>query len=117
MNLGDICKQMQLTDLTPELSTDSVDVQSGFVSDLLSDVLANAPRGAALVTVQLHLNVIAVAVHAELACVIFAAGRKPEESVRLKAVQEGVRLLGSDTAAFEVVGQLYQLGIRGGATR
>lgn len=113
MTLDDLCRQLNLAHLTPELPLDGMEVREGFVSDLLSDVLANAPRGGILVTVQLHLNVIAVAVHAELAAVIFAAGRKPEESVRGKAVEEGIRLLASDLPAFEITGRLYQLGIRG----
>lgn len=113
MNLIEICRQLPLTNLTPELFLDRVEVGSGFVSDLLSDVLANAARRAVLVTVQLHLNVIAVAVHAELAAVIFVSARRPEEPVRLKAVQEGIPLLASDLPAFEVAGRLYELGVRG----
>jgi hypothetical protein len=113
MNLKEICRQLDLENLTPELPAAEVDVAGGFASDLLSDVLANADRGSVLVTVQVHLNVIAVAVHAELAAVVFAAGRRPEEAVRLKAVEEKIPLLLSAEPAFEVVGRLYAMGIRG----
>ncbi|MCX5684823.1 MAG: serine kinase [Planctomycetota bacterium] len=113
MKLDEICRRLSLENLTPELSSADVDVTSGFASDLLSDVLANADRGSVLVTVQVHLNVIAVAVHAELAAVVFAAGRKPEEAVRLKAVEEKIPLLVSAESAFDVVGRLYGMGIRG----
>ena len=113
MNLKEICRQLDLENLTPELPAAGVDVAGGFASDLLSDVLANADRGSVLVTVQVHLNVIAVAVHAELAAVVFAAGRRPEEAVRLKAVEEKIPLLLSAEPAFEVVGRLYAMGIRG----
>jgi len=65
------------------------------------------------VTVQVHLNVIAVAVHSGLAAVIFAADRRPEDAVRAKAVEEGIALLVTPLSAFEVVGRLYQLGIGG----
>jgi hypothetical protein len=88
-------------------------VSAGFASDLLSDVLANGPRDGVLVTVQVHLNVIAVALHAELAGVIFAAGRKPDDGVIAKAVEAGVVLFGSDLPAFELVGRLYALGVKG----
>jgi hypothetical protein len=66
-----------------------------------------------LVTVQVHLNVIAVAVHAGLAAVIFAQGRVPDEAVRARAVEERIALLGSSRPAFEVVGRLWELGVRG----
>lgn len=112
MKLSAMAGKLELTNLTPDLSHDP-DVASGYVSDLLSDVLGNAPRGGVLVTVQVHLNVIAVAVHAELAAIIFAAERTPDEAVRAKAVEEGIRLYVSPLPAWEVVGRLYAAGIGG----
>jgi hypothetical protein len=106
---------LALTRLTPSLDVGGVDVTEGYVSDLLSDVLANAREGAVLVTVLAHMNVIAVAVHAGLAAVIFAGGRSPDNLVLDKAVQEGVSLFVSDNSAFEIAGRLYNLGIRGHA--
>ncbi len=112
MKLTEIIDALQLENLTPELKTDG-EVTGGFSSDLLSDVLAAAPRGGILVTVQMHLNVIAVAVHAELAAVIFAAGRSATPLVRERAIEEGVVLLATPRQGFDVVGQLYALGLRG----
>jgi hypothetical protein len=113
MKLTDLAAKLGLECLTPELTAPTDDVTGGYVSDLLSDVLANAPKGGVLVTVQVHLNVIAVALHAELAAVIFALDRVPEEPVRAKAVEEGIALYLSKESAFEVVGRLYDLGLRG----
>ena len=114
MNLAEIAKQLGLENLTPEIDLDQTpEVNSGYASDLLSDVLAHAPHGGVLVTVQVHLNVIAVSVHAELAGVIFALGRKPDAATRDKAAEEGVCLLVSEAPAFEIVGKLYELGLRG----
>ena len=84
-----------------------------YISDLLSDVLAHAPEGGVLVTLQVHLNVIAVASHAEMAAVIFAGGRRPEDDVCAKAVAEGVSLFVSPADTFDVVGRLYALGVKG----
>ena len=123
MNLAGIQQALELTNLTPEVPlNDSREIAGGYASDLLSDVLAHAPRGGDLVTIQVHLNVLAVAVHAELAAtavhaelaaVIFAADRRPEESVRLKAAEEGVALFVSSDCAFDIAGRLYALGLRG----
>lgn len=114
MKLSEIAEGLKLRDLTPQLQSEkSADVSAGHASDLLSDVLANAPSGGVLVTIQVHLNVIAVAVHAGLAAVIFASGREPDESVRSKATEEGMQLYVSDEPTFEVVGRLYALGLRG----
>jgi hypothetical protein len=114
MKLNEIAAKLSLEALTPELETvDEKELREGYASDLLSDVLANAPQGGVLVTVQVHLNVIAVAMHAELAAIIFASGRIPEPVVREKAVEENIALYMSNEPAFDIVGKLYNLGIRG----
>jgi hypothetical protein len=114
MNLLEIARALELESLTPQVKPDpAASITSGYVSDLLSDVLANGPPGGILVTIQVHMNVIAVAVHAEMAAVIFAAGRMPEADVRLKAAEAGIALYLSSQSAFEIVGRLYQLGLRG----
>lgn len=113
MKLEDLARQLELTPLTPRSDVYNREVRAGYASDLLSDVLAHAPAGGLLVTVQVHLNVIAVAVHAELPAIIFAANRAPEPSARQKAADEGLALFGTTLSAFDVVGRLYALGIRG----
>ena len=114
MKLDDIARELGLTELTPEpAGGHDADVDRGYASDLLSDVLAHAPEGGLLVTLQVHLNVIAVASHAELAAVVFAAGRRPEADVIEKAVAEGLVLYSSADDTFDLVGRLYTLGVKG----
>jgi predicted transcriptional regulator len=83
------------------------------VSDLLSDVMANAKPGDIWVTLQIHQNIIAVATLKELTGIILIGGRQPEKQTLAKAEEEQVPILLSDLPAFEVVGRLYQLGITG----
>ena len=114
MKLRDMAQELGLENLTPELSAEAAaEVAAGCASDLLSNVLANAPKGGVLVTIQVHLNVVAVAVHAELAAVIFASDRAPEEVVRRKGVEERIVLYKSHESAFDIVGKLYAMGLRG----
>ncbi|NLE10886.1 MAG: serine kinase [Actinobacteria bacterium] len=89
------------------------DVTQAYASDLLSDVLANAPEGGILLTLQVHLNVIAVASHAGLQAVIFTCGRRPEDDVIERAAGEGLTLYASRADTFELSGRLYELGLRG----
>ncbi len=114
MTLGPLVQSLGLENLTPELTLDGgAEVERAHASDLLSDVLANAPAGGILLTLQVHMNVIAVAVHAGLAAVVFTSGMRPEESVRLKAVAEGIPRLATPLSTFDAAGQLYALGLRG----
>ena len=89
------------------------EVSGGYASDLMSDVIANAEPGAVWVTLQVHLNVIAVAGMKELAGVILTRDRTPSPDVLAKAETEGVAVMTSPLSAFELVGRLYGLGIRG----
>ncbi len=114
MKVNDIAEKLGLESLTPEIKTEeSIDVLKGHASDLLSDVLANAPSGSVLVTIQVHMNVIAVALHAGVASVIFSSSMVPDEAVREKATLEGLPLYTSKESTFDIAGQLYCLGLRG----
>ena len=114
MKLDDIARELGLTELTPEVSGNrDAEIERGYASDLLSDVLAHAPEGGVLITLQVHLNVVAVASHAEMAAVIFAGGRRPEDDVCAKAIAEGIALYVSPADTFDVVGRLFALGVKG----
>ena len=100
--------------LRVDVAGDSLNVEltGGYASDLMSDVLANATAGEIWVTLQTHQNVVAVASMKELAGVVLVGGRQPQEETLLKAQEEGVPVLVSELSAFELVGRLYELGVR-----
>jgi len=114
MTLIEIIDRLELTLLNPRVALDEAkETASAHASDLLSDVLANAPSGGLLLTIQVHMNVVAVALHANLSGVIFTSGMSPEEAVLAKATAEGLPLLGTAESTFDVAGRLYALGLRG----
>ena len=114
MKLKQIADSLSLEALTPA-TPESLEsrITRAHASDLLSDVLANAPSGGVLLTIQVHLNVIAVALHAMQGAVIFTSGMVPEEAVRHRAIAEGLPLFATKQSTFDTAGKLYALGIRG----
>jgi hypothetical protein len=88
-------------------------VRGGYASDLLSDVMANAAEGDLWVTLQRHVNVIAVARLKDLAGVVLTGGRRLEPEALARAESEGVPILATDLPCWEVVGLLRELGVRG----
>jgi len=82
-------------------------ISGGYVSDLLSDVMGNANEGEVWITLQSHLNVVAIASLKELAAVILINGIVPDATVVAKAEEEQVPLLVSMEPAFVVAGKLY----------
>lgn len=110
MRLTAIANTLGLTDRT---GTDAgAEVTSGYASDLLSDVLARAKEGTIWVTNQKHQNVVGVAVMLNLAAVIIAGGVQPDENTLEKAKAENVPLYSTDMTLYEVVGRLYEMGVR-----
>lgn len=85
------------------------EVRDGYVSDLLSDVLAHAEPGELWLTHQRHLNVVAVAKLRELSGVVLVRGLRPGPEVIQKAREEGVNLLVSPKDAFHTAGKLQRL--------
>lgn len=85
------------------------DITGVYIGDLLSLVMAKAKRGNIWLTVQTHLNVVAVASLLELACVIFVEGQEVEPEVIQKAEQEGVLLYSSPLPAYELALRIHDL--------
>ncbi len=85
------------------------DVTNGYVADLLSDVIANAKEGCIWITVQRHLNIIAVAQLKKVAAVLVPEGCILEANVLERATKEGIYILQGMGDAFEICGRLYGL--------
>jgi len=89
------------------------EVRGGYASDLLSDVMANAQDGDVWVTLQRHVNIVAVAELKNLAAIVIVNGRQPEAETRARAAEHGVAIVVTSLSAFEAAGRLYQLGVCG----
>jgi hypothetical protein len=80
-----------------------------YISDLLSDVMANAKEGEVWITLQTHPNIVAVAALKNLAGIIITNKRTPEEETLKKAEDERIAVAVSPSSTFEVGGILYNL--------
>jgi len=93
-------------------STSSREIQGAYVSDLLSDVMANSREGDLWVTLQKHVNIVAVAQLNGLAGIVLVNGRKPDPDTVARAEELGIPIVSSPLQAFDIAGTLYTLGIR-----
>ncbi|MCR4419297.1 MAG: DRTGG domain-containing protein [Clostridia bacterium] len=85
------------------------EVRYGYASDLLSDVVARAPKGCLWLTLQTHENVVAVALLVDAAGVVITGGREPGANICSRAEAEGLPLFASPASTFELSGRLYAL--------
>ncbi len=85
------------------------EIDGGYVSDLLSDVMGNSKEGQVWVTLQTHKNVMAIASLKDLAAVILVKGFQPDEDMAKQSNEEGIPVLSTKENAFEIAGKLYEL--------
>jgi hypothetical protein len=89
------------------------EIQGGYASDLLSDVMANSREGDIWITMQKHVNIVAVAQLNGLAAIVLVNGRQPEPDTIARAEENGIPIISTPLQAFEAIGILYGLGIHG----
>jgi hypothetical protein len=112
ISLGAVIEELKLEPLSSIHSLDR-QVAGGYASDLLSCAIKGAKKDSVWVTLQSHLNVVAVASLLGLAGVIITEGNRPDQETLSRAENEGVVLMVTSRSTFTVVGELTSLGIRG----
>ena len=110
MKVSELIPLIEAKNQTPAIAGDR-EVTCGYACDLLSWVMAHGSESMAWVTVQTHMNVIAVATLHDMSCVIIPEGAQADEDVVAKAAEEGIAIIASDLPAYEISGKLYAAGI------
>ena len=110
MKISDIIPLIEAVNETPDADTGK-EILCGYTCDLLSWVMAHGQEGMAWVTVQTHMNVIAVAVLSDMACVILPEDIQMEKESLQKAADEGMCVLRSPLSGYEICGRLHGAGI------
>lgn len=100
ITVADLLKSGELTLLTRE---DSLEREIGgvFSCDLLSFVMGRAPADCAWVTVMGNVNAVAVAVLADVSCIVLSEGAALDSMARERAEEQGVAVLSSAKPIFE----------------
>ncbi|HTP30251.1 MAG TPA: hypothetical protein VMK12_31915, partial [Anaeromyxobacteraceae bacterium] len=91
-----------------------LEVELCFAADLMSDVLAQAPHGALLVTGLASPQMVHTAEVADLAAIVLVAGKRPGDEAISFARQRKLPLLLTGLSMFEVCSLLSAQGLRGG---
>lgn len=73
-----------------------------YAGDLLSWVMGRAEQGDLWVTIMTNVNIVAVAVMADVSCVVVSENAEIEPDVIEKAKQQGVNLLRTSLSTYQV---------------
>ncbi len=107
MHASDLVKVPDWECITAEFNDGPL--SAGYTSDLLSDVMAHAPAGSALITLQAHLNTVAVAALAEVRVIIICHARPIPDDMQAAARREGILLLRTPENQFDTSVKLHKL--------
>jgi predicted transcriptional regulator len=108
MTVGELAGLLGFEVLTDDAGLDR-EITSGYVSDLLSDVIANAEENSVWITVQRHINILGVAKLKDISAIIIPRKLQLESDVLEKARDEEIAILRDHRNAFEIAGAVYTI--------
>lgn len=110
MKLSEIKSKLKLTSLYENFEKEKdIDVKKVYTSDLLSDILANSPEEALFVTIQAHINTLAIAKEKKALGIVICNNRPVPKDFLDVAQRENLSIFLTDKNQFEVSGLLYGL--------
>jgi hypothetical protein len=113
VNVAEVAERIEGKLVAGAADAPNREVSGGYASDLLSDVITNGREGDLWVTVQKHVNTVAVARLNGLAGIVLVNGREPDPQMLARAEREHIPVVSTPLPAFEVAGVVFGLGIRG----
>jgi predicted transcriptional regulator len=111
MRLRQIATALSLTVRAGEAGLDA-EVSGGYAADLLSCAMAGAQQGDLWITLQGHLNVVAIATLDELAGILITEDKPAAPDMLQKADEVGVPVLSTPLTTYQVAGRLWEMGVR-----
>ena len=100
MTIKELAGRLSLKNHTPDLDLE-IPVTGGYAGDMLSWVMGQAKSGSVWITIMSNHNVAAVALMADVACVVLTENVEPDESLLAQAKARGLPLFTSPLTTFE----------------
>lgn len=110
MTVKELVEKLNLNVVAGEQNLNN-EIKSGFVGDLLSVVMGKAKEDCAWITIQSHINIVAVATLINVACIIVTEGFVVEELAIEKANEEDIPILTTKKSSYEITKKLVKLGV------
>lgn len=84
-------------------------ISDGYMCDLLSFVIGRAPAGSAWITVIGNINTVAVAVLAEIPCIVLAENSELDPEALTRAKENDIAVIKTQKSAFDCAVTLGRL--------
>ena len=110
MKVIDLIKELDLVKITDSFD-ENTEFTGVYIGDLLSLVMSRAKQGDIWITIQTHINVVAVADLLDLSAILVAEGMEIDEDTIIKANDLELPILQSKMSAYELACGINRLGI------
>ena len=108
MTISELASQMSLKNWTPAADLE-IPVTGGYAGDMLSWVMGRAESGSVWMTIMSNQNVAAVALMADVACVVLTENVEPDEALLAQAKARGLPLLTTPLSTYAFSARLGEL--------
>ncbi len=110
MKTFELAKKLDLESL---IETDKdIKIKGVYVGDLLSVVMSKAKADYIWITIQTHINVMAVAELLDISCIIVVENMEVEADTLQKAKELNIPIFKSRESAYQVACKLNSMGIK-----
>ena len=110
MNCLEFAEKLQLAPLSEKEG--NIEIEGVYIGDLLSIVMSKAKKNYAWITIQTHINIVAVAELIELACIIVVEDMDVDNDTIEKAKELGIPVFKTSESAYQMACRMSELGIR-----
>lgn len=109
---------MKITDLSEKLgceivcgndNNNNISLDNVYIGDLLSVVMSKAKEQSIWITIQTHLNIMAVSELLDIACIIVVEGMEIEAQTIAKSNELQIPILKTKASAYEIACKLHSL--------
>ena len=111
MKLSEIRDLLDAEVLTGEGAVETIEVEKGYASDLMSDVLAFASPAVLLLTGLTNVQIFRTAQMLDIPSIVFVRGKTPNEDLLELAREADMPILLTSLSMFEASGRLYGKGL------
>lgn len=109
MLVENLAKELELEIIS--CSGSDITAEGVYIGDLLSIVMGNACENNIWITIQTHLNILAVAELIGISAIIVAENMEINKETIDKSTELGIPLLKSKQSAYQIACKLYEMGI------
>jgi len=110
MYISEFAEKLQITSLYEK--DESIEIEGVYIGDLLSIVMSKAKKNYAWITIQTHINIVAVAELLELACIIVVENMEVASDTLEKAKELNIPVFKTSDSAYTIACRMADMGIK-----